>query len=267
MEKQKSIGIFDSGVGGLSIGLAIKKILPYENIDYFADFACSPYGNKSQSFINQRSENIVNFLIKQNCKIVVLACNTATVNSISNLRSKISVPLIGVEPAIKPAALNSKTGVIGVLATQQTIESTSFKLLKSQYENKVKILSKACPDFVTLVENLNHNRQQSYDVAEQYLRPLLNQECDQIVLGCTHFSFLSSVINQVAGNKVNIIDTAIPVAMQVKRILIDNNLENLGNDTVTRNFWASETSPIFAKAIEELWGENIRINLVETISN
>ena len=153
--------------------------------------------------------------------------------------------------------------MIGVLATQQTIESASFKLLKSQYEYKVKILSKSCPKFVTLVENLHHDNQQSHNVAEHYIRPLLNQGCDQIVLGCTHFSFLKSVIKEVVGKNVNIIDTAIPVAMQVKRIIADNKIENNSNGTAAINFWASETSPIFVKALEELWGSEININVVK----
>jgi len=263
MEKQKSIGIFDSGVGGLSIGRAIKDILPEEDLVYFADIEFSPYGNKSQSIINQRSEDIVSFLINQNCKIVVIACNTATVSSISNLRSKLSIPLVGVEPAIKPAALQSKTGVIGVLATQQTIESDSFKLLKDKYSHKVQIETKACPQFVSLVENLNHNNEQAVEAAEQYIRPLLSQGSDQIVLGCTHFSFLRSAINKVVGNEVNIIDTAIPVAIQVKKILQSLNLEKTRSLSPSVEFWASGSAEKITEPLSKLWEKDISVSEVK----
>lgn len=266
MEKQKSIGIFDSGVGGLSIGRAIKNLLPEEDIVYFADIEFSPYGNKPQNIINQRSEDIVNFLIKQNCKIVVVACNTATVNSISNLREQVSIPLVGVEPAIKPAALSSKSGVIGVLATEQTIESDSFKLLESKYAHHVEIKTKACPKFVSLVENLNHNSQEAAEAAEQYIRPLLQQGSDQIVLGCTHFSFLTPAIKEVVGEGVNIIDTAIPVAMQVKRVLEKLNLEKepallAGKDSnPIIEFWTSGNADQVAKSLSKLWEQSIHVS-------
>jgi glutamate racemase len=264
MEKQKSIGIFDSGVGGLSIGRAIKNILPEEDIVYFADIEFSPYGNKSQSIINQRSEDIVNFLInQQHCKLIVVACNTATVNSIRNLRAKVSVPIVGVEPAIKPAALLSKTGVIGVLATEQTIESETFKQLKSKYSQTVQIETKACPQFVSLVENLNHHNDQAVEVAEEYIRPLLLQGSDQIVLGCTHFSFLKLAINKVVGEEVNVIDTAMPVALQVKRIMKSLNLEKEKGVNPSTRFWASAQTDKVTESLSQLWEQDIKVSEIK----
>ncbi len=259
MNKQKSIGIFDSGVGGLSIARAIKLILPTENLVYFADVKFSPYGNKSKDTINQRAEDITNFLINQNCKIVVMACNTATVNSINNLRSKLHIPIVGVEPAIKPAALQTKTGVIGVLATQQTLTSESFVLLKENYSKKVKIETKACPEFVSLVESLELYGERANEVTKQYISPLLAQGCDQIVLGCTHFSFLKTIIKEVVGNEVGVIDTAPPVAMEVKRRLHSLDLNKTGSTNGTVEFWTSAEVEKTTKSISELWQQDVNV--------
>lgn len=271
MQRQKPIGIFDSGVGGLSIVSAIKHLIPDENLIYFADTEFSPYGNKSKEIINQRSEDIINFLINQGCKMVVMACNTATVNSISNLRSKFSIPIVGVEPAIKPAALNSKTGIIGILATEQTLESESFNLLKSKYSKQVNIETKACPKFVSLVEDLNHNNEQAIQITEQYIQPLLSKGCDQIVLGCTHFSFLSVVIKSVVGDKATIIDTAVPVAMEVKRRLQRHDMDKSESVIGTVEFWTSGDSSKVIKSISKLWEKDVEVfeakNLTLALTN
>ncbi len=260
MERQKSIGIFDSGVGGLSIGKAIQAMLPEENLVYFADLECSPYGNKPKDIIMKRSEDIITFLRDQSCKLVVVACNTATVNSIADLRAKLSIPIVGVEPAIKPAALLSESGVIGVLATAQTLQSESFKMLKSRYASNVNIETQACPEFVSIVEQLEHNDESATQIAEQYIRPLLQQGSDQIVLGCTHFSFLRAAIESVVGNKANIIDTAIPVAIEVKRRLDMLKLHNSKSNPGGIKFWASADSAKAAKTISELWQQDIEVS-------
>tara|TARA_R110001592_G_scaffold362770_1_gene678154 strand:+ start:3693 stop:4487 length:795 start_codon:yes stop_codon:yes gene_type:complete len=260
MERQKPIGIFDSGVGGLSIGHAIRTALPEEDLMYFADLGFSPYGVKATPIIRERSEYIVNFLINQGCKAVVVACNTATVNTISDLRSKFSIPIFGVEPGIKPAALQSKTGVIGVLATQQTLESDSFQQLKTTYSKMVTIETMACPEFVSLVENLNHNGDKATDVAEHYIRPLLSAGSDQIILGCTHFSFLISAINKVVGGEATIIDTATPVAMEVSRRLHALNLENLNSTQGKAAFWTSGNVANVIGPMSELWGSGINVS-------
>jgi glutamate racemase len=262
MEQQKPIGIFDSGVGGLSVGRAIRAALPKEDLMYFADLGFSPYGVKAPPIIKERSEYIVNFLINQGCKAVVVACNTATVNTISHLRSKFSIPIFGVEPGIKPAALHSKTGVIGVLATQQTLESGSFQQLKAIYSKMVTIETMACPEFVSLVENLNHNSEKATVVAEQYIRPLLSAGCDQIILGCTHFSFLVSTINKIVGGEATIIDTATPVAMEVSRRLGTLNLQYINGSQGKATFWTSGNSAHVMGPMSELWGCGITVSEV-----
>lgn len=267
MEKRKPIGIFDSGVGGLSICHAIKCTLPEEDLVYFADIAFSPYGNKSKNMVRERSDYIVNFLISRDCKAIVVACNTATTNSIHYLRSKFSIPIIGVEPAIKPAALESKKGVIGVLATEQTLESDSFKVLKSKYSKKVKIESMACPKFVSLVENLNHNSKEAFEVADQYVRPLLLNGSDKIILGCTHFSFLWSALSKAVGDEADLIDTASPVATQVKKRLHDLNLQNSRIGSGNAEFWTSGSSKEVIKPMSKLWGSCIDVYEVRAKQN
>jgi glutamate racemase len=260
MQRQQAIGVFDSGIGGLSIAHAIRRTLPQENVLYFADSDFSPYGNKSKKIIDERSEYIVNFLIRQGCKAIVVACNTATVNSISNLRAKFSIPIIGVEPGIKPAAQQSKTRVIGVLATEQTLSSETFRLLKSRYCKKVRIETQACPHFISLVENLQHNTEQAVEVAEQYIRPLLFDGCDQIILGCTHFSFLRSTIDKVVKGKAHIIDTATPVAIELTRRLHQLDKQNSTYGAAKAEFWTSGDPAKMIRTMSILWGHDINVS-------
>jgi len=259
MEKHNPVGIFDSGLGGVSIGHAIKKLLPNENLVYFADQKYSPYGPKSKDEIAKRSRHIVDYLTSQSCKLIVVACNTATVNSIAELRSGCSIPLVGVEPGVKPAAIRSKNGVIGVLATEQSLKSDSYRQLKAIYSDDVRIEEKACPDFVALVEELQHEGEAAVMAAERYVRPLLAVGCDQIVLGCTHFSFLKSAINKVIGNEAEIIDTADPVAKEVRRRL--EQLDLLNSDSSKGNImcWTNGDSHSASRSIGRLWEQQVAV--------
>lgn len=263
MQQQQPIGVFDSGIGGLSVAHAIRHTLPAENILYFADSGFSPYGIKSKNIIKERSEYIVNFLVNQGCKAIVVACNTATVNSISDLRAKFLIPIIGVEPAIKPAALQTQSGVIGVLATEQTLKSEAYKLLHARYCKQVRIETKACTRFISLVENLQHNTEQAMDVATEYIQPLLLAGCDQIVLGCTHFSFLRSTIEKVMQEQANIIDTATPVALEVRRRLHQLNTQNINNVYSNIKFWTSGDPVKVTHTMSTLWGQKIAVSTVE----
>lgn len=257
MLETNPIGIFDSGVGGLSIAHAIKETLPGENLAYYADFDFSPYGTQPTQLIEQRSDYIVDFLIARGCKAIVVACNTATVNSIHQLRSKFSVPIIGVEPGIKPASLKSNTGVVGVLATERTLNSESFHALKQQFIGTTDIRVQACPKFVELVEKHQHMSCGAVDIVEQYVQPLLSAGCDHIVLGCTHFSFLKPLIEEIAGNGVTIVDTAIPVAMEVKRRLDQLQLTNVASTSGTMQFWSSGNSLQPQERMNALWFEGV----------
>lgn len=260
------IGVFDSGIGGLSIAHAIKSEMPFEDIIYFADLAYSPYGEKSQHIIKERSEYIVHYLIEQGCKAIVVACNTATVNTISHLREKFSIPIIGVEPGIKPAALLSKSGVIGVLATERTILSKSFQNLREKYANIVSIESIACPKFVALVESCEHESEEALSVAEQYIRPLLSKKCDQIILGCTHFSFLKPTISKIVGVQASIIDTSLPVTFEVKRRLQNLNLLNESEINGNARFLTNKASRHLSTTINYLWQDESQLITVEHLS-
>jgi len=210
--------------------------------------------------IEERSQYIVNFLVAQGCKAIVVACNTATLHSIDILRAKFSIPIIGIEPGIKPAALDSKNGVIGVLATEQTLNSHSFKRLKSRHSKTVRIETRACPEFVALVENIDHNSDTALEVAELYIRPLLSAGCDKIILGCTHFTFLTSTISKVVGDEADIIDTTIPVVKELKRILIHHKLRRETNVNRREVFWTSGKSEQVHKPMSQLWGSDIHVS-------
>ncbi len=256
-ENQSPIGIFDSGLGGLSIARAVRDILPAEDLMYFADTDFSPYGSKSRDQIVERSAYITHFLINRGCKLIVVACNTATVNAISILRSEYSVPIVGVEPGVKPAALKSVSGVVGVLATEQTLKSASYQRLKSRYSGTVKIQERACPDFVFLVENLAHENIEARVATERHMRPLLDAGCDQIILGCTHFSFLKQPIKKAIGANAGVVDTAEAVGFEVRRKLHQFGLCKDHDTEGGIEFWTSSDGTHACGPISRLWGQRV----------
>ncbi|TLU67476.1 glutamate racemase [Thalassotalea litorea] len=259
MDKHSPIGVFDSGLGGLSICRAILDALPQEHLFYFADTANTPYGNKSDRFLLQRTEQIVEFFVQQGCKAIVVACNTATVHSIAKLREQFKLPVIGVEPGIKPAGKATKTGKVGVLATQQTLESQSFAQLKLLECPDVDVIGQACPDFVSLVESGSFNDTKAQEAVFRYVQPLIAQQCDQIVLGCTHFSFLLEPISLLVANKANIVDTSIAVAKQLERRLRQNNLLNPEQNNPAMSFYSSGSLNDSRTALANCWPDKLNI--------
>jgi glutamate racemase len=215
----RPIGVFDSGIGGLSVVQALRKLLPNENIIYFADSANAPYGDKSTQFVQQRCAVLAQLLVDSNVKAIVVACNTATVSSIASLRDSYDLPIIGVEPGIKPATENSKASVVGVLATTQTLQSHSFSRLADQLGDGNKILLQACPGLMEKVEKLEFNDVNTEQLISKYMQPLVLAGADHIVLGCTHYVFLRSLIQRVAGPNVEIVNTESAVAREVLRRL------------------------------------------------
>lgn len=218
------IGIFDSGFGGLSVWKEIRQLLPNESLIYYADSANCPYGSQSPEAIIQHSRRIIDFLLAQHCKLIVVACNTATAAAIEYLRANYSVPLIGMEPATKPAALQSKSKVIGILATKGTLEGRLFKSTKAKYTEGVKVLIQIGKGLVELVENNQMHTPEAEALLKKYLQPMLDEKIDQLVLGCTHYPFLTPMIQQVVGEQVNIINPAPAVARQTKAILEKHHL-------------------------------------------
>lgn len=219
------IGIFDSGVGGTSIWRQIHDLLPNEDTIYLADSKNAPYGYKSKDEIIALSEKNTEFLLNQNAKIIVVACNTATTNAVKELRAKYSVPFVGIEPAIKPAALNSKTHKVGVLATQGTINSELFHNTMASFSD-VQFVEQIGHNLVQLIESGQMNSDKMSELLQQYLQPMIAQDIDYLVLGCTHYPYLIPQIEKILPKDIQIIDSGKAVAKQVKNILEQNNLNS-----------------------------------------
>lgn len=219
-----TIGIFDSGCGGLSVLREMRKILPKEKYIYFSDNANCPYGDKSPGFIVERCKAITDFLISRGAEAVVVACNTATAAAISMLRATYGIPFIGMEPAVKPAALGTESGVIGILATAGTLKGSLYLDTRGRYEDSVKIVEQVGRGFVELVEGLELEGPHAEDVVGRSLLPLLEAGADTVVLGCTHYPFLLPVMRKLAGPGVRFIDPAPAVARQLAHVLERNGI-------------------------------------------
>ena len=251
------IGIFDSGVGGLSVARSIREKLPNENIIYIADSLNAPYGDKSEKFIAMRSSYIIDYLISRNVKAIVVACNTATVSAIDSLRNKYSIPIIGVEPGIKPAVAVTKTGSIGVLATEQTVNSRSFSNLLNRFTDQARIQTQACPGLVELVETHKLEGQKIKSMLMKYVTPMLDKKVDTFVMGCTHYAFLTEILSGIIGRDLNIINTYQAVAMEASRRLNVNNLLTPGMEPGVTEFLSSNLNQNTLPLFEKLWGEKV----------
>ncbi|TKB45630.1 glutamate racemase [Thalassotalea mangrovi] len=258
MNKHAPIGVFDSGIGGLSICRAIRHVMPTEDMLYFADTEHSPYGTKSDDFLRYRTQQILTFFQEKGCKAIVVACNTATVHTIENLRSNQLMPVIGVEPGIKPARQATVTGKIGVLATNQTIASESFARLKHRICADIEVYSQPCPDFVRIVEQGAIDSPQTEAAVRHYVQPLLDKNCDQLVLGCTHFSFLRDSISRFVQGRAEIIDTADAVARQVERRLGEAQLLNHSQRNASLHFFSSGCPDQASSALQNCWTVNLQ---------
>lgn len=223
------IGIFDSGSGGLSVFREVFKLLPREKYVYFSDNAHCPYGEKSREQIIARARSITDFLINEGCSIVVVACNTATAAAISTLREEYSIPFVGMEPAVKPAALATKTGVIGVLATAGTLKASKYLDTRDRYSDGITVKEHVGSGFVELVEAGKLDGPETEATVRASVQPLLDAGADIIVLGCTHYPFLRPVIERIAGPEVTVIDPAPAAArhlldvMQQKGLIMQDN--------------------------------------------
>ena len=213
------IGIFDSGLGGLSVLREIVKVLPDEKYVYYADSAHCPYGDKTREYVIGRARHITDFLISKGAALIVVACNTATAAAISVLRAEYpQMKFVGMEPAVKPAALHTRSGVIGILATAGTLKGGNYLDLREKYSEQVTVTEHVGRGFVELVENGIVEGPVAEKTVEAAVRPLLEQGADTIVLGCTHYPFLEKVIRKVCGPDVEIINPAPAVAQQTLRL-------------------------------------------------
>ncbi|GAB5565469.1 MAG: glutamate racemase [Winogradskyella sp.] len=226
----KPIGIFDSGIGGTSIFKEIHALLPNENCIYLADSKNAPYGNKSKEHIIKLSIKNTEFLLKKECKLIVVACNTATTNSITYLRQHFHLPFIGIEPAIKPAALKTKTKAVGILATKGTLSSQLFHKTTDLFANGIKVIEQVGEGIVPLIENGQLETKEMYHLLESYINPMLEENIDYLVLGCTHYPYLIPILKKMLPEHISIIDSGLAVAKQTQSILAKNNLLNTSKD-------------------------------------
>jgi glutamate racemase len=243
MNNTNPIGLFDSGIGGTSIWKEVHALLPNENTIYLADSKNAPYGLKSKEEIIALSCKNTEFLIENNCKLIVVACNTATTNAIKELRAKYKVPFIGIEPAIKPAAIQSKTNCIGILATKGTLNSELFHKSVTNHPD-VKIIEQVGHGLVQLIENGALNSPEMMELLESYLLPMVEKNIDYLVLGCSHYPYLIPQIRKIIPSHIKIIDSAEAVAQQTKKILQQHNLLNSTNQAARQIFYSNSNPEV-----------------------
>ena len=218
------IGIFDSGIGGTSIWKEIHALLPTENTIYLSDSKHAPYGEKSKDDIIELSIKNTEYLLNRNCKLIVVACNTATTNAINILRDTYSVPFIGIEPAIKPAAIQTNTNTIGILATKGTLNSALFEKTSNNLDFNINIIEQVGEGLVELIENGKLHSKEMSVLLENHLSVFLKNNIDCLVLGCTHYPYLIPQIKKIIGAQITIIDSGEAVARQTKKVLEENQL-------------------------------------------
>ncbi len=256
----KPIGIFDSGVGGTSIWAEISDLLPNENTIYLADSKYAPYGKRSKEEILELSIKNTEKLLELNCKIVVVACNTATTNAIKVLRSTYDIPFIGIEPAIKPAAIHTKTKKVGVLATKGTLSSELFAKTSDLYANNIEVIEVIGTGLVELIEAGKINSNAMHTLLTSYIKPLIIQNIDYLVLGCSHYPYLIPILKKMLSDKVTIIDSGEAVARQTKTILNINKLLNPNPEMGTHIFYTNKDADILKNILRK---SNTKLNVSE----
>ena len=255
----QAIGVLDSGIGGISVLKHIHALLPHEHLMYVADSKYAPYGNKTPEEITTRCMIIADYLLAQNVKALVVACNTATAAAIDELRETFDIPIIGMEPAVKPAAEASRNGVIGVLATVGTLKSAQFAALLESYGRNVKVVTQACLGLVECIERGELDTPETKILIRQYTMPLLADGADTIVLGCTHYPFVKDTIREIVGENISLIDTGAAVAKQLKRQLVEKDLLSTSQEKPEVRFWTNSEEENAEQVIEALWGKSAEV--------
>lgn len=254
--REAPIGVFDSGVGGLSVLKEIQTLLPRESLLYVADCGNIPYGEKSAAFIRQRCEVIAGFFREQGAKALVLACNTATVAGVADLRQRYpDWPIVGMEPAVKPAAAATRSGVVGVLATTGTLQSAKFAALLDRFAGDVRVITQPCPGLVERIEAGDLHSEPLRHLLASYVEPLLAAGCDTIILGCTHYPFLKPLLRDMIAPSVTLIDTGAAVARQLLRLLAERELLADGPAREAR-FWTSASPEHLENILPRLWNKS-----------
>lgn len=267
-DKKSPIGIFDSGVGGLSVLRAIRTQMPEESVLYFGDQGHIPYGPRPMEQIRDFSQAITNFLLEHDAKIIVVACNTASAAALKYLRENFpSIQFVGMEPAVKPAAETTQTGKVGVLATPATFQGALYASVVERFANGVELFQNTCNGLVQQIEQGNLNGDETRRILEGALHPMLEKNIDTVVLGCTHYPFVIPLIQEVVGEKVRVIDPAPAVAKQVKRRLEAVGLENESSGIGKVKFYTSGDPEELKSLLPVLLGEVGEVEKVEWIGD
>ena len=261
--REAPIGVFDSGVGGLSVLAEIQRLLPNETLLYVADCGNIPYGEKTPAFIRQRCSVMAGFFQEQGAKALVLACNTATVAGVADLRRDYPQwPIVGMEPAVKPAAAATRSGVVGVLATTGTLQSAKFAALLDRFASDVRVITRPCPGLVELIEAGELHSDVTRDLLRSYVDPLLAEGCDTLILGCTHYPFIKPLIMELVPASVSLIDTGAAVARQLQRLLAERDLLSPGPVSEPRLWTSGNMSNLF-QVLPILLGKEARVDSLQ----
>jgi len=258
MSSKNPIGLFDSGVGGISIWKEVHQLLPHENTIYLADSKNAPYGQKTKEDIIRLSCKNVDYLIERGCKMVIVACNTATTNAIKELRARYDIPFIGIEPAIKPAANQTQTETIGILATKGTLNSELFHKTIANYQH-LNIIEQVGYNLVQLIENGDLESEEIKELLKTYLDPMVAENMDYLVLGCTHYPFLIPQIKEIIPDHIKIIDSGQAVAKQTKNILEQNGLLNTAHEETQHLFYTNSKADVLKKLLGAPFSDNVSI--------
>ena len=258
------IGVFNSGIGGLSVLDEALRQLPQHDYIYLADSANAPYGEKSSEWIAERSLALCKHLANKGCDAIVVACNTATAEAIQQIRSELSIPIIGVEPGIKPAAMQTKNGIVGVLATEATLRSDKFNALLATLPDNCKFIKQAGAGLVPLIESGQADSDETLELLGQYLEPILDAGSDTLVLGCTHYPFLRKSIRKLLGDSINLIDTSDAVVRQLKRQLegVKENHQTHQHGSVL--FISSKDEASLLSLAKDLLSSDLQLHLVNS---
>ena len=258
MAVRAPIGVFDSGVGGLSVLRAIRQALPHEDLHYIADSAFVPYGGRSEAEILERSRLMTRFLVERGVKAIVIACNTATAAAAIRLREEFALPIVAMEPALKPAVAATRSGVVGVLATPGTLGSRRFASLVERYGRSATVITQPCVGWVELVESGELEGPVTDAALERYLRPLLESRADTLMLGCAPYPFLRPAMERLLQGEVGIIDTGPAVARQLYRVLAEQGLLR-GDGEGREYFWTSGDATKVQPVVDVLWPRRVPV--------
>jgi len=259
MPSTNPIGVFDSGVGGLSVLRAMRELMPTENEVFFGDQAHVPYGPRPMNQVRAFSEGITHFLLNERVKLIVVACNTASAAGLPHLRQTFpNVKFVGMEPAVKPAAETTRSGVVGVLATPATFQSALYASVVERFANGVELLQSTCPGLVQEIEKGNLEGNETREILESALRPMLEKKIDTVVLGCTHYPFVIPLIQQIVGESVRVIDPAPAVARQAERLMEAAGMRNPSGDGSIQ-FHTSGDAATFESLLPKLLGESGKV--------